>query len=261
MLITSVILVLREVLEAAVLISVLLALAKHLRLGRNWLGWAIPLAVAGMILYAGNLARITDALDGAGQEVSNATMQLLVYALILLTVSLSASGAVSSARRRKVLAAAMAVTVALAMVREGAEIWVYVSGFSMSGGYPVAVYAGSIIGAGIGTSVGILLFALLRVQTPARRLGLCLALLCLTGAGMVMQATMPLQQVDYLPTGSALWDTSWLVNERSIPGELLYAVFGYEATPSLLQVGLYIGCLLLLATAAVRGLRHQEQQL
>ena len=261
MLITSVILVLREVLEAAVLITVLLALATHLRIGWTWLAVAIPLAVAGMVLYAGNLARITDALDGAGQEISNASMQLLVYALILLTIALSATGKACGTGRARVLAIAMALTVALAMVREGAEIWVYISGFSTGDAYPAAVYAGSVIGAGIGMSVGVLLFALLRVQTPTRRHTLCLALLCLTGAGMVMQATMPLQQVDYLPAGSALWDTSWLISERSIPGELLYAVFGYEATPSLLQVSLYTGCLLILALVAGYGLRRREHPL
>ena len=71
-------------------------------------------------------------------------------------------------------------------------------------------------------------------------------LLCLIGAGMIMQATMLLEQVDWLPSGEPLWDSSGLLSEQSVAGELLYAVFGYEATPGPAQVVLYSTSLLLM---------------
>jgi high-affinity iron transporter len=66
---------------------------------------------------------------------------------------------------------------------------------------------------------------------------------------MLMQASMLLEQVDWLPSATAVWDSSGLISERSIAGELLYAVFGYEATPSALQLALYLSGLAVMALA------------
>ena len=67
MLLSSVILVLREVLEAAVLVSVLLALSLHLRVGLRWLAWAVPLALAGALLYAGALDEVDEIASARGR--------------------------------------------------------------------------------------------------------------------------------------------------------------------------------------------------
>ena len=75
------------------------------------------------------------------------------------------------------------------------------------------------------------------------------AVLILMATGTVMQATMLLEQVDWLPAGQALWDSSRFISEQSTAGQLLYAVFGYEATPSATQAVLYMVCLLAMAAA------------
>ena len=242
MLLNSVILVLREVLEAAVLVSVLVAFSLYLRLGARWLLWSLPAAALGTFLFASTLEVITDALDGAGQEVANAALQFAVYALVLCIVVVA-----SRAGPGRWLPPLMALAVACAVTREGAEIMIYVTGFAAAEDQRTAVFAGSALGAGIGISLGILMFSGLRAMAPARCYICCLALLGLIGAGMVMQATMLLEQVDWLPSAQPLWDSSALVSEQAVTGELLYAVFGYEATPSAVQIGLYVGSLLLMA--------------
>ena len=246
MLVNSVILVLREVLEAAILVSVLVALSLQLRLGLRWLCWPLPVALVGALWYAGALDDVTDALDGAGQEVANATLQFLVYFLVLGVVALSGGGCREGQTWHLGLRALMALAVVFAVVREGAEIAVYVEGFAAAEELRKPVFAGSVIGAGIGISSGILLLAALRALRDSRRLPTCLLLLCLIGAGMIMQATMLLEQVDWLPSGEPLWDSSGLLSEQSVAGELLYAVFGYEATPGAVQVVLYSASLLLM---------------
>ena len=181
-------------------------------------------------------------MDGAGQEVANAALQFAVYALVLCIVVVA-----SRAGPGRWLPPLMALAVACAVTREGAEIMIYVTGFAAAEDQRTAVFAGSALGAGIGISLGILMFSGLRAMAPARCYICCLALLGLIGAGMVMQATMLLEQVDWLPSAQPLWDSSALVSEQSVTGELLYAVFGYEATPSAVQIGLYVGSLLLMA--------------
>ncbi|MFT4826592.1 MAG: high-affinity iron transporter [Halioglobus sp.] len=239
MLLNSVILILREVLEAAILVCVLLALSRSLRIGPRWFWYSLPLGLLGTVIVAYNLDGITDALDGAGQEVVNATLQSVVYCLTVAIVwfSFKEQQARVSA---KVLTPLMAVAVGCAMTREGSEMLIYIKGFAAVEEQRTAVYAGSAIGAGIGLSLGVLLYSALGALRDSRTIASCAMLLALIGSGMVMQAVMLLEQVDWLPAGQAIWDTSDLISEQSITGELLYAVFGYESTPGVLHVTLYI---------------------
>jgi high-affinity iron transporter len=256
MLVTSVILVLREVLEAAMLVSVLLALSRSSGHGLRWIWLALPLALAASLWLALSLDTLTDALEGAGQEVVNALLQVLVFLLITLIVFFAR---LDASRWWPTLCCLMILAVASAVTREGAEIWVYTSSFKSAEGTRTAVLAGSAIGAGIGLSLGVLLYSALRALPPRWHGRLSPLLLGLIAAGMVMQASMLLQQVDWLEAGQPLWDSSWLVREESLLGELLYAVFGYEATPSAAQVRLYgLSLLLVLAASALPVLWSDE---
>ena len=247
MLLNSVILVLREVLEAAFIVSLLLALSQGLRQGARWFAWTLPPAAMGTALFAAILDRLTEALDGAGQEVTNAAIQVLVYLFVAAIVAMAAR--VEARPHWRLLQGLMAGAVTLSLVREGAEIVIYITGFAADPAQRAAVFAGSALGAGIGVSVGILLYCALRAMDPTRALALCLLLLGVIATGMLMQASMLLEQVDWLPSATAVWDSSGLVSERSIAGELLYAVFGYEATPSALQLALYLSGLAVMALA------------
>ena len=239
MLLSSVILVLREVLEAAVLISVLLVVSRTLSLRGRWWLWSILPAALGIAWYASSLGMITDAVDGAGQELANASLQVLVFSTITGIVFFATSRGEDD-RYSALLQYLLAGAVVCAVVREGAEIFIYISGFAVAEELRAAVFTGSAIGAGIGVSIGILLYFFLRSLPASHCLRLCVVLLCLIGAGMVTQASMLLEQVDWLPSGQALWDSSGFISEQSIAGELLYAVFGYESSPSIYQVMLYI---------------------
>lgn len=252
MLANSVILILREVLEAAVLISVLLALSRTLGKSLLWALWPLPVALLGSIWFASSMHILTDALDGAGQEVANASIQLLVFAGAVVLVSLEGNWPQS---RWSTMRLVMIGIVTLALVREGSEIWLYVNGFASSMDARAPVFTGSAIGAGIGISIGILLYYALRALPAAWQRNTCIILLSLIGAGMVMQATSLLEQVDWLEAGQPVWDSSFIVTENSITGELLYAVFGYEATPSLSQCILYLASLLAFS-AAYHGSRY-----
>ncbi|MFA7552918.1 MAG: FTR1 family protein [Spongiibacteraceae bacterium] len=238
MLLNSVIIILREVLEAAILVSLLLALSFSLRLGARWLLWAILPALLGIVGMATFIDTITDAFDGAGQELTNASLQILVYCFSLLIVSVSA-GLIIANNKTSLLRWLMALAVVCALIREGSEIFIYVAGFSSAEELRAAVFIGSGIGASIGISLGVLILSGLHALTPARTYQVTLLLLSFIAAGMVMQATILLQQVDWLPSGKPLWNSSHLISEQSITGELLYAVFGYESTPTTIQVVIY----------------------
>jgi high-affinity iron transporter len=56
---------------------------------------------------------------------------------------------------------------------------------------------------------------------------------------MASQAIVLLNQADWLPFSPIAWDTNNLLSEASVIGQLAYALIGYEATPSLMQVLAY----------------------
>jgi high-affinity iron transporter len=251
MLLNSVIIVLREVLEAALMISVLLAASRLLRLRTGWLGGALLLGGVGATAYGLQLERISELLGGVGQEVANAGLQFIVFIALLICLFLIVRKYQQLAGPHGALPLAMAIAVSVAIAREGAEILVYVSGFVQAEHLIANVGVGSVIGACIGLSAGVLLYYVLLMLPPRRSRIVIQALLALIGAGMSAQATRLLIQADWLSVEGALWDTSAVLSEDSIAGQLLYALIGYEASPSTIEVIVYAGSLLLMGAAVM----------
>ena len=62
---------------------------------------------------------------------------------------------------------------------------------------------------------------------------------------MVSTGIGKLQGLDLLPASSMLWDTSFLLSDRSLAGIFLNGLVGYRAQPSSLEAGGYVAYLLL----------------
>ena len=246
MLIDSVVIVLREVLEAALLVSVLLAATRRLATPGPGLGLAAALGVCGAWLFGAAMRPISSWFDGVGFEVVNSLLQLAIYIAILAVIGLLGAG---GRRARATLPWAMVAAVSLAIVREGAEILLYFSGFLHQIGATADVLAGAVLGLGVGFSTGALFYYLLIALPPARALRVAVGLLVLVGAGMCAQATALLIQADWLSVAGPVWDTSAWLPESSAIGQLLYALIGYEASPSAPEVGVYLGSMLAMLAA------------
>ena len=258
MLLTSVIIVLREVLEASLLVSILLALSGVLGISRHWIAWALGIGLTGAFAYSLGVATISDWFDGVGQEVTSAALQFLIYLLLLLFILLVLRG--TATRRMNVgqLMLVMAATVSLAVTREGFEVIVYMQGYVSELPRFVNILIGAVIGASIGVSIGALIYYLVSSLSYRKALTVGIGLLSLVGAAMLSQAVLLLIQADWLPSQLPIWDSSAWLPEGSITGQLLYALIGYEATPTALQASFYFGGLaILLVTmfAAVRSRR------
>jgi high-affinity iron transporter len=254
MLVNSVVIVLREVLEAALLISILLAVSQRMELHRKWLVAACIFGLIGAVAYARNLVLISGLFGGVGQELFNASMQLGIFVALAACVYLIARHRGQSGTAIRSLSAAMAIAVALAVIQEGSEVFIYVSGFLQIEDFASDIIIGSLVGCGIGVSIGVLLFYFLLALPEERAFWIGLVLLGFAGSAMAIQATQLLAQANIISTGQPVWDTSGLVSEGSLPGELLYAIVGYEATPSATELLVYVASFLAIAAAAVIGL-------
>ena len=69
--------------------------------------------------------------------------------------------------------------------------------------------------------------------------------LILIAAGLVGHGVMALQELGWLPIGTATaWDLGWLIPNEALSGRLLHAFIGYEAAPTLLMVFAYLAYML-----------------
>ena len=266
MLATAVI-VFREVMEAALIVSLVMAATKGLA-GRNF--WVTAGLVAGIIgagvlaLFAGTISGLA---SGMGQEVFNATIMFLAVAMLTWHCVwmgrhgrelAQAAGSVSRDVRegRKPLRA-LAVVVGIAVLREGSEVVLFLYGIAIGGESQAGQMAiGFAIGLAGGAALGAAMYLGL-LQIPARRLfAVTNTLIMLLAAAMASQGVSYLVSADLLPAwGHAIWDTSALLSDRSIFGKMLHSLIGYTARPEGIQIVAYIatlGSISLLARWAAR---------
>lgn len=242
MLIDTVLIVLRETLEAGVVISMMLVIIRQQQLGLHHLFSALALGLVGAVIYAGNLRAVSEWFDYTGQEVVNACLQYAIFAALLMIVTLLA---LKTQKAKMLLALAIQSAIALALTREGAELIILYSGYIAADNPLASTILSGFLGLGIGSSVGVLIYYLLRLGSPAfTQRGQALAL-SLIACGMVVQGTQLMIQADWLSANAPLWDSNWLLAESSVLGQLCYALIGYESTPSSTEAAFYLGALAL----------------
>lgn len=264
----AVLLVLRETLEAALFISLLLALGGHLGLRRGWAGVAVPVGLLASWVLSLVAGRVSDAFDGTGQELLNAALYAIAIVcfvalntlLVPLLAEVPGSNATPSNRSATAIQLLFIAIVTCSMAREGSEVWIYLSSFSGTPDAMSAAVAGGLIGTGIGLSLCALIYYAFSFLRRIAFLHLFFVLVTLVAGGLSMQLAKQGLQIGWLDSGKALWDTSWLVSERTWFGELLHALFGYDANPDATQVMFYIGTLLAVALGAVLQLWRRRTE-
>ncbi len=245
------ILVFREVLEAALVISVVFAATRGVPARSRWIGAGIAAGVLGAIAVAASAGVIADAATGMGQELFNASVLFAAVVMIAwhaiwmathgraLAVQMQALGSAVSVGRRPL--AALLIVVAIAVLREGSEVVLFLYAQAAGGSGWVDLAGGVALGIVGGVATGLALyFGLLRI--PIRHFFTATNwLLLLLAAGMASQAARFLVQADLLPSlGSRLWDTSTVLSDRSLLGQTLHALIGYDARPAGIQVLFYV---------------------
>lgn len=251
--------VLRETLEAALLIGIVAAATRALPGRTRWLAAGLLAGLAGSIAVAAGAERVSTWFDGAGQEIFNAAalgvaiamlgwhvIWMRVHARELAGQARSLAAAVGEGQREL---SALALVVALTVLREGSETVLFLYSSATAGDW-FGIASGGAIGLAGGVLIGVGLYAgLLRI--PLRWFFTATnALVLLLAAGMASQMARFLVQADLLPSlATPLWNTSnWLAMD-SLPGRVLQVIAGYDANPSGMQVVFYTSTLVILLGA------------
>jgi high-affinity iron transporter len=255
-------LVFREVLEAALIISIVCAATRAVpRRGRFVIG-GIGLGIAGAMLVALGAGFIANLAGGAGQDIFNAS--ILLAAVVMIgwhVVWMSTHGRELSKHIREVGGAVKAgsrsltlllTVVALAVLREGSEVVLFLYGMAAGGIGAAGLVGGIAIGITGGALLGFALyFGLLRI--PLKYFfGVTNVLLMLLAAGLASTAAGFLVQSDLLPSfGSQVWDTSHMLSDDSVIGKTLGILVGYKASPAGIQIVFYLSTLALLVFGVI----------
>ena len=260
----AVLLVLREVLEAALFVSLLLALGARLGLRVRWERIAIPLGLLASWTLSQFAGSIAESFDGIGQELLNGSLYAIAIgsfvvlnaAIVRLLIGARDDGEIPPG----LLLTCFVLIVSCSIAREGSEIWIYLSSYVDAPQAMSAAITGGLIGTGIGLSLCALVYYALSFLGRRAFLVAFFALATLVVGGLSMQLAKLGSQIGWLDSGAPIWDMTWLVSERSWFGQLLHALFGYDSNPDAVQAAFYFGALLIVGLAALARMALSKAQ-
>src|SRR5512135_1335150 len=250
----ALIIVFREVIEAGLIVGIVMAATRGV-IGRGrWITIGIGGGVLGASIVAMFAGAISDAFQGAGQELFNAgVLGVAVIMLMWHNAWMARHGREIADEMRRVGAAvsegakpltALAIVVGLAVLREGSEVVLFLYGIMASGTSGAALVIGGLLGIAAGAAfTALTYFGLLAI--PNRHIfSVTSWLIALLAAGMAAQAIQFLNSAGLVVAlDRPLWDTSWLLSEKSIFGRLLHTLIGYIDRPTEMQLIVYIATL------------------
>jgi high-affinity iron transporter len=247
----ALIIVFREVIEAGLIVGIVMAVTQGVHGSRVVIAAGVAAGVVGAMLAAAFAGAIAQALAGIGQEIFNASILLIaVVMLIWHNVWMASHGRELAAEVKRVgdavrtgsrSVAALGVVCAVAVMREGSEVALFMYGLAASAGSTKSeLVIGSLLGLLAGVGVTAVTYLGL-VAIPQRRLfAVTTALISFLAAGLAAQAILFLQQAGLLTMLSqTAWDTSAILSDTTLVGRVLRTLIGYSDQPSVLQVVVY----------------------
>jgi high-affinity iron transporter len=248
--VSSFLVALREGLEMSLIVGILLAYLARTGHRREfpaiWAGVggaAMVSSIAGAVIFV-----TAGEFSGRGEQLFEATALLTAVAVLTymifwmrrqaVTIRSELQARMSEALRLGSRTALVLLTVA-SVGREGVETALFLFA-TVRASSPVAAS----VGAGCGLATAVVLGWLLYRGTYRLDLraffNVTSLLLLLVGAGLLARGAGELQEAGIVPAlVDRLWNTSGVLNQTSLLGNLMEAMFGYTSTPSLLQVVVY----------------------
>ncbi|MBK9925863.1 MAG: FTR1 family protein [Anaerolineales bacterium] len=248
---------LREGLEAALIIGIVLGAVSKIRrtdlTSSVWLGTLSAVVVS--ILTAIVLTSFGMSLeDGAEQIFEGITMFIAAGILTWMIFWMGKQArflkseledgvnkAASSTGKRAVFWLAF-----MAVVREGVELAIFITAAFFAGdpnqlmSNTIQTLAGTILGLGTAALLGYTIFASTLRLDLRRFFQVTGIMLILFAAGLVAHGVHEFNEVGWIPViVEHIWDVNMILDENSVVGQLLKTLFGYNGNPSLTEMIAY----------------------
>lgn len=253
----SLLITFREGIEASLIVGILFGFLK--KTGQTqfakyvWAGVAsavlVSIAVAAIILGIGA------ELEGQAEQIFEGTMLFIAVGLVTAmifwmryqsrylksSIEHEMSTAVQTGHPRALFATAF-----FAVVREGIETALFISAVAFSAGRSTDTFVGAVLGLAIATLVGYFIY-MSSVRLNLRSFfNVTSMLLLVIAAGLFGRAIHEFIEAGLLPAiREGVYNINMIIPSDSTVGEILKALFGYNAAPDLLESIGYVAYLAL----------------
>ncbi len=221
----SLVIVFREVFEAGLVVGIVMAVTSGVAGRTLWIAGGVVAGVLGACVVAVFTTGLSDLFGGSGQEVFNAG--ILGFAVLMLTwhnvwmsrhgrelvAELRAAGEAVVAGSKSLFA--LAIVVAIAVLREGSEVVLFLYGVAAAqGGASWSMVAGGFVGLLLGSAVCLMTYMGLIIIPTRYLFSVTSALIALLASGMAAQAIAFLEQANIVTAfDETVWNTSWLLSD------------------------------------------------
>lgn len=247
----SFIIALREGLEAALIVGILISYTIKLRQRRLlqyiWGGVIVAILLS---LGFGTVLNFTSAeLSDRGEEIFAGITSLLAVAVVTWMVFwmkrtaryLRSDLAAKVDKAVSVGPIAVASAAFLAVVREGLETSLFVYSNFKSTDSPLNSALGLIAGFLLAIALGYLIYRSSIKLDLSKFFTYTGVALVIVAAGVLSYGIHEFQELGYLPgTDAFAWDVTSVIAKESLLGGLLAGTIGFDTTTSWLQLGIYI---------------------
>jgi high-affinity iron transporter len=243
---------LREGVEASLIIAILLAYLNRSGQRRYFRDVFLGVAAALVLAAAGGVIAYETirSYDGSRAQTIFETATYLLAAGVLTYMTFwmrsHARGLSAELRARADEAISGRARTGLALLafqavgREGLETVVFTLAIAFSTTQRSAVL-GAVIGLAIALAIAFATYRLGHRLNLGRFFTIVGALLMVFAAGLLVDAVQNLQELGWLPLAThPLWHTGHILNEDTAVGDLAHSFFGYAQSPTVLQACVYV---------------------
>ncbi len=247
----SYLLSLREGIEAALIIGIVLGALRQMRrtelIPTVWMGTfaAVALSILGGVL----LTNLGLSFEGAAEQIFEGLTMILAAALLTWMIfwmsrtARTLKSEIESEVHKAAFGAgkrAVFFVAFFAILREGIELALFLTA-SVFATDAVQTIVGAILGLGTSILLGWSIFAAIIRLDLRRFFQVTGFLLILFAAGLVAHGVHEFNEIGWIPAViEHVWDVNAFINEDSTFGLLLKALFGYNGNPSLTEMLAYV---------------------
>jgi high-affinity iron transporter len=267
---SSLLLALREGLEAALVIGILLGAIRKMNLShlQAWIWAGVGAALLLSAAAALTLNAIGAELEGNAEAVFEGAMMIL--AAVLLTWMILWMGRQSRYLRENIeegvrkaadrdSRGAMFLVAFTAVGREGIELALFLMAARFAS-EPMAALLGTVAGLSLAVLLGYLIFASAYRLNLQRFFQVTNIILVLFAAGLLGHGVHEFNEAGIIPPGiEHVYDINMLLPETSVIGQLMTSLFGYNGNPSLAEMLAYVLFLVVLSGITIPRLRTAGQ--
>ncbi len=267
----SLLLSLREGIEAALIIGIIIGVLN--KLGQEELNsvvWrGVGIAVAFSFVFGLGLNLLKMEFSDQFEEVFEGLTMLLAAAVLTWMILWMQSRGSEIQRDLEVRTAhatlnrgssALFILAFLAVFREGIELALFLMAARMTTD-PISVLIGAALGLSSAILLGWMMFATTRRLNLRRFFQITNILLLFFAAGLVALGVHELNEAGWIPPIiEYIWDINHIISDKSEVGLILKALFGYNGNPSLTEVLAYLSYFIILGTIIIKYQRNQVKQ-